>query len=85
MEFYRSHILVCSGTGCQASGSQSLKEALEKEIARAGLDKEIRVIQTGCFGFCRFGPNMMVYPEGVFYCGVHQEDVGARRGAPCQG
>ncbi len=75
MEFYRSHILVCSGTGCQASGSLPLREALEKEIARAGLDKEVRVIQTGCFGFCRFGPNMMVYPEGVFYCGIHQEDV----------
>lgn len=75
MEFYRSHILVCSGTGCQASGSPPLREALEKEIARVGLDKEVKVIQTGCFGFCRFGPNMMVYPEGVFYCGVHEEDV----------
>ena len=75
MEFYRSHILVCSGTGCQASGSLPLREALEQEIARAGLDKEVRVIQTGCFGFCRFGPNMMIYPEGVFYCGVKAEDV----------
>jgi NADH-quinone oxidoreductase subunit F len=75
MEFYRSHILICSGTGCHASGSLSLKDTLEKEIVRAGLDKEIRVIETGCFGFCRFGPNMMIYPEGVFYCGVHQEDV----------
>lgn len=75
MEFYRSHILVCSGTGCHASGSMVLKEALEKEIARVGLDKEVKVIETGCFGFCRFGPNMMVYPEGVFYCQVHEEDV----------
>ncbi|NLA59656.1 MAG: NADH-quinone oxidoreductase subunit NuoF [Firmicutes bacterium] len=75
MEFYRSHILVCSGTGCQASGSLPLKEALEQEIANRGLDKEIKVIPTGCFGFCRFGPNMMVYPEGVFYCGIQTEDV----------
>jgi NADH-quinone oxidoreductase subunit F len=75
MEFYRSHILVCSGTGCHASGSIALKDALEKEIVRQGLDKEVKVVETGCFGFCRFGPNMMVYPEGVFYCGVHQEDV----------
>ena len=75
MEFYRSHILICSGTGCHASGSLPLKDSLEKEITRAGLEKEIRVIETGCFGFCRFGPNMMIYPEGVFYCGVHQEDV----------
>lgn len=75
MEFYRSHVLVCSGTGCHASGSLPLQEALEQEIQRAGLDKEVKVIQTGCFGFCRFGPNMMVYPEGVFYCGVQEEDV----------
>ncbi len=75
MEFYRSHILVCSGTGCHASGSIVLKEALETEIARVGLDNEVKVIETGCFGFCRFGPNMMVYPEGVFYCQVHEEDV----------
>ncbi len=75
MEFYRSHILICSGTGCHASGSLQLKDALEKEIASAGLDTEVKVIETGCFGFCRFGPNMMIYPEGVFYCGVHQEDV----------
>ncbi|QUL98034.1 MAG: NADH-quinone oxidoreductase subunit NuoF [Candidatus Fermentithermobacillus carboniphilus] len=75
MEFYRSHILVCSGTGCQASGSLSLRESLEKEISRVGLDKEVKVIQTGCFGFCRFGPNMMIYPEGVFYCGVQEADV----------
>lgn len=75
MEFYRSHILVCSGTGCHASGSLPLKAALEAEIARAGMDKEVKVIETGCFGFCRFGPNMMIYPEGVFYCGVQEEDV----------
>ncbi len=75
MDFYRSHILVCSGTGCHASGSLVLKEALEAEIARVGLDKEVRVIETGCFGFCRLGPNMMVYPEGVFYCQVHEQDV----------
>ena len=75
MDFYRSHILVCSGTGCHASGSLVLKEALEAEIARVGLDKEVKVIETGCFGFCRLGPNMMVYPEGVFYCQVHEQDV----------
>lgn len=66
---------MCSGTGCHASGSLVLKEALEAEIARVGLDKEVKVIETGCFGFCRLGPNMMVYPEGVFYCQVHEQDV----------
>ncbi|HHV79677.1 MAG TPA: NADH-quinone oxidoreductase subunit NuoF [Firmicutes bacterium] len=75
MPFYRSHVLVCAGTGCTASGSEALRTALREEIKARGLDKEIQVIETGCFGFCRFGPNMMVYPEGVFYCQVQPEDV----------
>ncbi len=75
MEFYRSHVLVCAGTGCEASNSEALRHALREEIASRGLDKEIRVVETGCFGFCRFGPNIMVYPEGVFYCQVQVEDV----------
>ncbi|MDN5347419.1 MAG: NADH-quinone oxidoreductase subunit [Clostridia bacterium] len=75
VEFYRAHVLVCAGTGCTASESPATKEALIKELARRGLDKEVKVVDTGCFGFCRFGPNMMVYPEGTFYCTVHPEDV----------
>ncbi|HHY35981.1 MAG TPA: NADH-quinone oxidoreductase subunit NuoF [Firmicutes bacterium] len=75
MEFYRSHVLICGGTGCTASGSRKLMDALSEEISRRGLSSEVKVVQTGCFGFCRFGPNMVVYPEGVFYCGVQQEDV----------
>ncbi|BCV21971.1 NADH-quinone oxidoreductase subunit NuoF [Moorella sp. Hama-1] len=75
MELYRAHILVCAGTGCTASESPATKEALIREIKARGLDKEIQVVDTGCFGFCRFGPNMMVYPEGVFYTQVHPEDV----------
>ncbi|SMB98918.1 NADH-quinone oxidoreductase subunit F [Thermanaeromonas toyohensis ToBE] len=75
MEFYRAHVLVCAGTGCTASDSQATREALIQELANRGLDREIKVIETGCFGFCRFGPNMMVYPEGVFYCTVRPEDI----------
>ncbi len=75
MKIYRSHVLVCGGTGCHASGSEKLQEALRKELAAKGLDREVLVVETGCFGFCRFGPNMMVYPEGVFYIQVKPEDV----------
>ncbi|MGB9858838.1 MAG: NADH-quinone oxidoreductase subunit NuoF [Moorellaceae bacterium] len=75
MEFYRAHVLVCAGTGCTASESQATREALVRELSARGLDKEIKVVETGCFGFCRFGPNMMVYPEGVFYCTVRPEDI----------
>ncbi|NLC76790.1 MAG: NADH-quinone oxidoreductase subunit NuoF [Clostridia bacterium] len=75
MEFARSHILICHGTGCVASGRDELKEALVAELGKMSLDKEIRVVDTGCFGFCRFGPNIVVYPEGTFYCQVKPEDV----------
>ncbi|HHY59269.1 MAG TPA: NADH-quinone oxidoreductase subunit F, partial [Clostridia bacterium] len=75
MEFFRSHILICHGTGCVASGREKLKEALLAELAKRSLDKEVKVVDTGCFGFCRFGPNMVVYPEGTFYCQVQPEDV----------
>lgn len=67
--------MVCRGTACTASGSEPLYNALIEEISKRGLDKEVKVVQAGCFGFCRFGPNMMVYPEGVFYCEVKTEDV----------
>ncbi len=75
MDLFRSHVLVCAGTGCEASNSTALRQALKEEIEDNGLEREIRIVETGCFGFCRFGPNMVVYPEGVMYCEVHLEDV----------
>lgn len=75
MEFYRSHVLVCSGTGCTSSDSRLILSALHKELEDRGLDNEIKVVETGCFGFCNLGPIMVVYPEGTFYCQVKPEDV----------
>jgi len=72
---YRANVLVCGGTGCTASGSQAVLDALREEVARRGLEGEVQVIQTGCRGFCAMGPVMMVYPEGIFYCQVRAEDV----------
>ena len=72
---YRSHVLVCGGTGCTSSGSQKIMETLRTEIAKAGLDKEVSVVQTGCHGLCALGPIMIVYPEAVFYSMVKNEDV----------
>ncbi|HBL40607.1 MAG TPA: NADH-quinone oxidoreductase subunit F, partial [Ruminococcaceae bacterium] len=72
---YRSHVLVCGGTGCTSSHSAEIIEALEKEIAAKGLSEEIKVIKTGCFGLCALGPIMIVYPEGVFYSKVTVDDV----------
>lgn len=72
---YRSHVLVCGGTGCTSSNSPAIIEALEKEIEAKGLTDEIKVIRTGCFGLCALGPIMIVYPEGCFYSQVQVEDV----------
>ena len=71
----RHHVMICAGTGCSSSNSMHVKEALIKQLAEAGLDKEIDVVQTGCFGFCSLGPIMVVYPEGTFYHHVKVEDV----------
>ena len=60
---YRSHVLVCGGTGCTSSGSQRIRERLEKEIAANGLSEEVGVVKTGCFGLCALGPIMIVYPS----------------------
>jgi len=71
----RSHVLVCGGTGCTSSGSPAIREHLEKELQKQGLDEEIKVVQTGCFGLCALGPIMIVYPEGTFYSRVTEDDV----------
>ena len=72
---YRSHVLVCGGTGCTSSGSQRIRDRLEKEIAANGLSEEVGVVKTGCFGLCALGPIMIVYPEGTFYSMVQEDDV----------
>ncbi len=72
---YRSHVLVCGGTGCTSSNSQKIIEAMEAEIKAKGLENEVQVIRTGCFGLCALGPIMVVYPEGCFYSEVKVEDV----------
>ncbi len=69
------HLLICGGTGCHATGSISVKEALEKEIKDQGLDGKVKVIETGCNGFCAMGPIMVVHPEGVFYQKLKIDDI----------
>lgn len=72
---YRSHVLVCGGTGCTSSGSQRIREKLVEEINKNGLENEVQVVKTGCFGLCALGPIMIVYPEGAFYAMVKEEDI----------
>ena len=72
---YRSHVLVCGGTGCTSSGSAQIIEAFEKELKANDLENEVAVVRTGCHGLCALGPIVLVYPEGSFYSMVKAEDV----------
>ncbi len=75
MNIYRSHVLICGGTGCVSSKSDKLQEKFENLLVNKDLDKEIKVVRTGCFGLCEAGPIIIVYPEGSFYSQVKIEDV----------
>ena len=75
MDLYRAHVLVCGGTGCTSSGSHQLIERFEQQLKEKGLEKEVKVVRTGCFGLCEAGPVVIIYPEGTFYSRVKVEDV----------
>lgn len=72
---YRSQVLVCGGTGCTSSHSEKVIAALHREIEKHGLENEIKVIRTGCFGLCALGPIMIVYPEGSFYSMISEDHI----------
>ncbi|MBQ2733851.1 MAG: NAD(P)H-dependent oxidoreductase subunit E, partial [Clostridia bacterium] len=71
----RSTVLICGGTGCSSSGSAKIKDRMEAELKANGLENEVKVVVTGCFGLCALGPIMIVYPEGTFYSRVTVDDV----------
>ncbi len=75
MDIFRSHVLVCGGTGCTSSDSPKIIDKFNEEVSKAGLDKEVKVVRTGCFGLCEAGPVVIVYPEGSFYSHVKVSDV----------
>ncbi len=75
MKVFRSHLLICGGTGCHASGSLAVKKALTEELGKKGLSQEIKIVETGCNGFCAQGPIMVVYPDGIIYMQIKPEDI----------
>jgi NADP-reducing hydrogenase subunit HndC len=75
MQLYRAHVLVCGGTGCTSSNSELIINELEAQINKNGLENEVKVVKTGCFGLCAKGPIIVVYPEGAMYTMVMVEDV----------
>ena len=75
MERYRANLMLCGGTGCIASGSLKVKEALEEELKKRGLQNEFIVTLTGCNGFCAQGPLMIVHPDDIFYEKLKPQDI----------
>ena len=75
MEHFRAHVLICAGTGCISSGSKKVEAALRDQLVQKGLEKEVKIVETGCHGFCEMGPLVIIYPEGVFYIRVQETDV----------
>jgi NADP-reducing hydrogenase subunit HndC len=69
------HLLICGGTGCHAAGSKDVRDTLRAELDKQGLGDDVKVIETGCNGFCALGPVMVVYPEGTFYVNLQSEDI----------
>ena len=72
---YKKHVLMCGGTGCTSSGSMKIADELESQLKAKGIDNEIFVVRTGCFGLCERGPIMIVYPEGAFYTHVEMKMI----------
>ena len=71
----KKHVLICGGTGCTSSKSVQIKEKMEEAIKAAGIENEVQVVLTGCFGLCALGPIVIVYPEGTFYSRIEIKDA----------
>ncbi len=69
------HVMVCTGTGCTSSASKPVLAELDRQIKRQRLQDRVKVIKTGCFGFCKMGPIVVVHPGEIFYCLVEPSDV----------
>ena len=75
MEPYRTHVMLCAGTGCVSNGSFRIKETLERELKKHNLQNEVAVVMTGCNGFCAQGPVMVVKPDDIFYQLLTDDDI----------
>ncbi len=72
---YRLHLMLCAGTACVSNKSFKIKEVLEEELKKQGLDEEVLVVLTGCNGFCALGPVMTVMPDQIFYQSIAEDDI----------
>lgn len=72
---YRKEVIVCGGTGCMSSGNDKILENLQNKVKELGLESEIRIVKTGCVGFCEKGPIVKIMPDNTFYAEVTPDDV----------
>ncbi len=75
MEKVRANVMLCAGTGCVASGTMKVRDALKEEIRKRGMEDEIKIVLTGCNGYCAEGPVIAVYPDEIFYQRLTVEEV----------
>jgi NADH:ubiquinone oxidoreductase subunit F (NADH-binding)/(2Fe-2S) ferredoxin/Pyruvate/2-oxoacid:ferredoxin oxidoreductase delta subunit len=68
-------VRICAGTACHASGRPAVTAAFRDQLAEKGLADAVRVVETGCHGFCEQGPIVVVQPQGLFYPRVRAGDV----------
>ena len=73
---YSKHILICAGTNCTSGGCRELISYFDKMLKKHGLENEVKIIKTGCFGLCASGPVVIIEPDGAFYSRVSPEDAG---------
>jgi (2Fe-2S) ferredoxin len=72
---YDAHVLLCGGGDCKKRGSKGIRKALRYELRERGLDGDVRTDSVDCLGLCKHGPNAIVYPGGIWYLGLREEDV----------
>jgi NADH-quinone oxidoreductase subunit F len=72
---FKKTIVLCGGTGCRAYGSEALRDAFQEELQRNNLDGKVRLMFSGCHGFCEQGPLVVIRPDGILYCGAKEEDI----------
>ena len=70
-----AHVLVCGGEDCKKRGSKDVRRVLKEVLRERGMVADVRVDSVDCLGFCKHGPNAVVYPEGTWYLGLIEGDV----------
>lgn len=81
---YKCHLFICSNVrdnqpenpGCGARGGTGLKDLLKKAVSERGWKGLVRVSTTGCLGLCAQGPNILLHPQGIWFSGVTEADLG---------